>query len=220
MRVRELPPENWPVNRLRNNGAAALSTVEVLAAVLQTPDALGQAAQLLARFDTLQGLARATESELAEIQGIGPGRAAQIKAAVELGRRTFAGSIQDRPQVRSPADVFALVGSEMQALDREQLWVLNMSTKNHVLSITKLYAGTVTTMNIRAAEVFQAAVRIGAPSIIMVHNHPSGDPSPSPEDGNSAKECKAAGKILGIDLFDALVVAGGRFVSLRERGLM
>ncbi len=126
----------------------------------------------------------------------------------------------EMPTINCPADVQSLLGSEMSALAQEQLRVLLLNTRNQVVGQRTVYQGTVNSSAVRPAEVLRAAVIENAPSIIVSHNHPSGDPTPSPEDVSVTRDLTAAGKLLGIDLLDHIVIAGSRFVSLKEKGLM
>lgn len=218
-KVNDLPVRERPVNRLRNAGPAALSTTEVLACLIQTPDALHQAQELLARFEGLPGLIRAAEAELSEVDGIGPASAARIKAALEFGRRLNLSAREDRPRVRSPSDLAVILLPEMSHLEREHFLVVCLDTRNNVLQKQTLYVGSLNATHIRVAEVFREAIRHNAAAIIVAHNHPSGDPSPSPEDVTVTQQIREAGELLSIELLDHLVIGDQRFVSLRERGL-
>lgn len=217
--VRELPASEHPINRLRHYGPAALSQTELVAAVLQTPDALSLAQELLARFDGLMGLARASISELCTVDGIGPAKAAQLKAALELGRRLLVASPEERPQIKSPADAANMLMLEMSTLDQEHLCILILDTKNHLLAIETLYKGSLNTALIRVGEVFKRALKENAAAIIIAHNHPSGDPTPSPEDVRITQQIVQAGRLLDIEVLDHLVLGRQRYVSLKERGL-
>ena len=218
-KVNDLPIRERPVNRLRNAGPAALSTTEVLACLLQTPDALHQAQALLATFQGLPGLIRAAEAELTEVDGIGPASAARIKAALEFARRINLSAREDRPQVRSPSDLAVMLLPEMTHLEREHFLVVSLDTRNHVVAKKTLYIGSLNATHIRVAEVFREAIRHNAAAIIVAHNHPSGDPSPSPDDLQVTRQLRQAGELLSIELLDHLVIGDQRFVSLRERGL-
>src|SRR5512143_1299864 len=175
--------------------------------------------QLLIQFDGLPGLARAGVDELCGVHGLGEAKAAQIKAAMELGRRLLIATPDDRPQIKSPADAAALVTLDMSLLDHEQLRVILLDTKNHVLGIETVYKGNVNTSVIRTGELFREAVRRNCAAIIVVHNHPSGDPTPSPEDVRLTEQIDAAGKLLDIEVLDHLIVGQQRYVSLKEQGL-
>jgi len=177
------------------------------------------ATSLLARFNGLGGLARANLSELCQEKGLGLAKACQLKAAMELGRRLLISSPDERPQVRSPEDAANLILLEMAFLAQEHLRVILLDTKNHVQSIPTVYVGNVNTALIRVSEVFREAVRCNAPSLIVAHNHPSGDPTPSPEDVQVTEQIVQAGKLLDIDVLDHLIIGHQRYVSLKERGL-
>jgi len=217
--VRDLPTGEQPVNRLRHYGPAALSSAELVAAILQTPDALSLAQELLARFEGLMGLARATISELCTVDGIGPAKAAQLKAALELGRRLFVASPEEKPRINSPADMANLVMQSMGLLEQEHLVVALLDTRNRLQDLVTVYVGNVNTSIVRVGELFRDAVRRQAVAVIVLHNHPSGDPTPSPEDVRLTEQLVQAGKLLDIDVVDHLVIGQQRYVSLRERGL-
>jgi DNA repair protein RadC len=217
--VNDLPICDRPVNRLREAGPAALSTTEVLACLIQTPDALNQAQELLARFEGLPGLVRCSESELTEVEGIGPANASRIKAALEFGRRLNLAAKEERPKVRSPSDLAVILLPEMTHLEREHFVVVSLDTRNQVLAKKTLYVGSLNATHIRIAEVFQEPIRRNAAAIIVAHNHPSGDPSPSPDDVSVTRQIREAGDLLGIELLDHLVIGDQRFLSLRERNL-
>ena len=217
--VSDLPVRERPVNRLRQAGPGALSTTEVLACLIQTPDALNQAQQLLARFEGLPGLIRASESEITEVDGIGPANASRIKAALELGRRLNLAAREDRPKVGSPSELATILLPEMAHLEREHFVVVCLDTRNNVVHKKTLYVGSLNATYIRVSEVFQEPIRRNAAAIIVAHNHPSGDPSPSREDLSVTKQIREAGEMLGIELLDHLVIGDQRFVSMRERSL-
>jgi len=215
--IKKLPFIERPQQRLRDRGPAALSATELLACLLQTPS-LFQAQELIRRFG-LPGLLSASIPELCQVPGIGPSKAAQLKAAFELGRRSLIERQEDRFQITSPADAAGLLRHEMDALDQEHLVVITLDGKNRVLSRDTLYIGNVNTSVIRISEIFRLAIRQNAPAIIISHNHPSGDPNPSPEDVRVTRQIVEAGKMLDIDVLDHLVIGHQRYVSLKERGL-
>ncbi|MGQ9553017.1 MAG: RadC family protein [Anaerolineae bacterium] len=221
--IKELPEHERPRERLQAYGPNVLSTPELIAIIMRTgargENAVALATRLIGHFGGLPGLARASVEELASLHGIGLAKATELKAAFELGIR-LAASVDDfKPVVRGPNDAAGLVLTEMSLLAEEELRTLILNTKNQVLTIHRVYRGTVNSAPMRAAEVFREAVRRNAPSIVVVHNHPSGDPTPSDEDVNATEQLRQAGQVLGIDLLDHLIVAGGRFISLRQRGL-
>jgi len=219
--VYPLPPYDTPRARLNDVGPAALSETEVVSLVLGGPPdkALNQARTLLGKFGGLHGLLRANVTELTQEHGLGPARAAQLKAALELGRRLLLVAPAARQPVRSPADVAALLMVEMGHLDQEQLRVLLLDTRHQVIRQVVLYSGNVSTSLVRIGEVFKEAVRENAAAILIAHNHPSNCCDPSPEDVALTREIVAAGRLLSIECLDHLVVCSTRYVSLRERGL-
>ena len=162
---------------------------------------------------------KASFQEVCQQKGIGPAKAAQIKAAIELGRRLRELDPEDRPSIQGPEDAAGLVSYEMSALSQEHLWVLNLNTRNQVININRLYKGSLNSSMVRIAELFKDAIQRNAASIILVHNHPSGDPMPSPEDIRLTKAAIDAGKLLDIKVLDHLVIGDGRYVSLKKKQL-
>jgi DNA repair protein RadC len=150
---------------------------------------------------------------------MGLAKAVQLKAALELGRRLLLTSPNDRPTVRSPGDAAALIMLDMAALEQEHMRVLLLDTRNRVIAITEVYKGSLNTSMIRVAELFRDAIRQNCAAVILAHNHPSGDPTPSPEDIAVTKQVVEAGKLLDIEVLDHLVIGQQRYVSLKERGL-
>ncbi|MFH1141057.1 MAG: DNA repair protein RadC [Chloroflexota bacterium] len=224
--IRDLPTSERPRERLRDHGVAYLSNAELIAILLRTgtpaENVVDLASRLLSRFGGLEGLSRASFQELATVHGIGEAKTAQLKAALELGRRLLATTGEDRVTIHSPRDVANLLAAEMGLLDQEHFRVLLLNTKNQVLGIREVYKGNVNSAVIRASEVFQEAVRSNCPAVILVHNHPSGDPTPSPEDAQTTRRLVEAGRLLDIEVLDHVVIgraASGGFVSLKERGL-
>lgn len=221
--IRDLPTGDRPRERLRDSGEGSLSNEELLAIVLRTgvgnESVLNMAARLLATFAGLPGLARASFGELCQYHGLGPAKVAQVKAALELGRRMANTQPEERATVRSPADVNNLLGSEMGLLEQEEMRVVLLDTRNHVLALPQVYKGSVNASLVRMAELFREAIRQNCPSIILVHNHPSGDPAPSAEDIELTRQAVAAGKLLDIEVLDHIVIGRGSFLSLKEAGL-
>jgi DNA repair protein RadC len=218
-----LPTEERPRERLAVHGPAALSAAELISLLwgsgAQAATSLDAAADALRRHEGLIGLARAADRELEEVPGVGPVRAAQLAAAFELGRRVVADWPQGRWTVRGPRDVGERLVPQMGWLEREELRVVLLNTRNTVLKVVTIYQGNVSSSLVRVAELFRDAVRLNANGLILVHNHPSGDPTPSPDDMRLTAEALAAGRLLDIQLLDHLIVAGSGFVSLRDRGV-
>ncbi len=226
MLIRDLPTSERPRERLRDHGAAYLSNAELIAILLRTgttaENVLNLASRLISQFGGLDGLARASFRELSSVHGMGEAKTAQLKAALELGRRLLATSSDARVTIHSPQDVANLLIAEMSFLDQEHFRVLLLNTKNQILGMTEVYKGNVNSAVIRASEVFQEAVRSNCPAIILVHNHPSGDPTPSPEDVQVTRQLIEAGKLMDIEVLDHVVIGqagSGGFVSLKERRL-
>jgi DNA repair protein RadC len=222
-KIADLPQEDRPRERLLRYGAGALSNAELLAIILRVggagQNAIRLSEALLARFEGLSGLARAGLGELTQVRGVGEAKVAQIKAALELGRRLLATAPEERAQIRSPADAANLLMLEMGLLEQEHLRVVLLDTRNRVLTVTTVYKGSLNASMIRVGELFRDAIRRNSAAIIIAHNHPSGDPTPSPEDVAVTKQVVQAGRLLDIDVLDHIVIGRGRFVSLKERGL-
>jgi len=221
--VKEWPESEQPREKLMALGAEQLSNQELLAILLrvgvQGQDVVSLANKLLVDFGGTAGLYRATWQDLAEVRGMGNAKAVSIRAALELGRRAMQAEERDRLQVRSPADVAALLQIEMGMLEQEHLRVVLLNTKNHVMGIREVYRGSVNSSQVRTAEVFRDAIKENCPSIVVAHNHPSGDPTPSPEDVRVTRDLVAAGKLLDIEVLDHLVIGRNRYVSLRQKKL-
>ncbi|MBI2863250.1 MAG: DNA repair protein RadC [Chloroflexi bacterium] len=221
--IRDLPQEERPRERLRDFGPNSLSTAELLAIILRTgaraESVVNLSARLLMHYGGLGGLMRATFDDLCHIHGLGEAKVAQLKAALELSTRVLREDVQAMSYVKSPRDVANLLMVEMGYLEQEHLRTVLLSTKNQVIATPEVYKGSVNSSLIRVGEVFRDAVRHNAAAIIVVHNHPSGDPTPSPEDIRVTTEIAKAGKLLDIEVLDHLIIGQQRFVSLKERGL-
>ena len=222
-RMIDIPQSERPRERLRTHGAHALSSTELIAILLRTGtkerNALELAQGILARFKGLSGLARASFAELCTENGMAIAKTAQLKAALEIGRRLLVAAPEERPQVKSPADAANLLMAEMSTLEQEHLRVILLDTKNHVQGMPTIYQGNVNTSLVRVAELFREAIRANCTAIIVAHNHPSGDPTPSPEDVLITERIVEAGRILDVQVLDHLVIGHQRYVSLKERGL-
>lgn len=222
--IRELPAEERPRERLQNHGPSAVSTAELLAIQLRIGtkerSALGLAELLLSHFGGLRGVSNAGIEELSQVKGIGPVKAIEIRAAVELGRRLCALSDQEKPIIRSPQDVANLLLPEMRDLKKEHFKSLLMDTKNGVMKTTTVSVGILDSSLVHPREVFKDAILASAASMIVAHNHPSGDPTPSNEDKRVTLRLAEAGQLLGIELLDHIILGDNRWVSLKERGVI
>jgi DNA repair protein RadC len=221
--VRDLPAAERPRERLAMRGPGGLSAAELIAVVWSTGSpgrsALQLAEEALARHSSVGALARASDAELAGIPGIGAAKAARLAAAFELGRRSVADWPAGNWMIRSPRDVAERLLVEMGRLEREELRVLNLNAKNVVQRVSHVYAGNVSASLVRVGELFRDAVRLDASGVVLVHNHPSGDPTPSPDDLHLTAEAIAAGRLLDVDVLDHVVIGHDAWVSLRDRGV-
>ncbi len=221
--VKEWPESEQPREKLAHLGPDRLDNPELLAILLRVgvtgQDVVTMARELILRYEGLVGLSRASVAELSDIHGMGPAKAVTIKAALELGRRLLLEEPEERAQVRSPEDVAAMLQIRMGLLEREELHVVLLNTKNHVLGTRVVYKGSLNSSMIRTAEVFRDAIKENAAAVIIAHNHPSGDPTPSPEDVRVTRDLAAAGKLLDIEVLDHLVIGHQRYVSLRRKKL-
>ncbi len=221
--IKELPEGERPRERLEHYGPSAVSTAELLAIILRVgskdENVIMLAQRLLTCYGGLAGLAQAPFEELAAAKGMGRVKAIELKAAFELGRRLLVAAPHERPTVKSPADAANLLLMEMAPLEQEHLRTVIMDSKNRVLKIHTVYIGSLNSAVVRVGELFREAIRLNAAAVIVAHNHPSGDPTPSPEDVHVTRQIVEAGKLLNVDVLDHLVIGQQRWVSLKERGL-
>jgi DNA repair protein RadC len=220
-RIADMPETERPRERLSALGAAALSEAELIAILLRVgvkgESAVQIGQRLLKDMGGIQGIHRSGLDELCAQHGIGNAKATQIKAAIELGRRLTLVPSEERPAIDSPEKAACLVQYEMSALEQEELRVILLDTRNRALRIETVYRGSLNSSQVRIAELFKAAIRANAAGVIVVHNHPSGDPQPSPEDIAVTRAIVQAGKLLDIDVLDHLVIGRGKWVSLKEK---
>lgn len=221
--VKEMPQDERPRERIARVGPQALSTPELLAIILRTgvkdENVLTMATRLLVQYGGLAGLARADFAQITAERGLGLAKAAQLMAALELGRRLMAESPEERFQIRAPQDAANLLMPLLGHKEQEHFMVLYLDTRNRVLDQEILYKGSLNTSLVRTAEVFRGAVRRSCAGVIVAHNHPSGDPTPSAEDIALTRRLVDAGKLLEVELLDHVIIGHNRFVSLRERAL-
>ena len=222
-RISDLDVNERPRERLAKLGAQALTKAELLAILLrvglQGENAVQVGQRLLDTFDGLAGIQRAPFEELMNQRGIGEAKAAQIQAAIELGRRLMLESPNERVTINSPEDAAAQIAYEMSGLEQEHLRIFLLNTRNHVLGIVEVYKGSVNSSQVHVGELFKPAIQRGAAAIIVAHNHPSGDPTPSPDDVAITRAIVQAGKLLDVEVLDHIVIGQGRWVSLKQRGL-
>jgi len=222
-RIMDLHESDRPRERLSALGPQALTNAELIAILLRVgvkgESAVTVGQRLLNKFGGITGLHRAPFADLIKQHGLGDAKAAQIKAAIELGRRLTLESPEERPSINSPADAAALVSYEMSALEQEHLRVILLDRRNRVMETVEVYKGSVNSSQIRVGEIFKEAIRKNASAVVVIHNHPSGDPTPSPDDVAVTRAIVQAGKLLDVDVLDHLVIGQGKWVSLKERGL-
>lgn len=221
-RISDFSDENKPRERLNAVGASALSDQELLAILLRSGtrdmNVIDLSQTILKRCGGLNGLRRITAEELQDIPGIGPAKTASIMAAIELGRR-FSRAIrrnEDRYHIQTPEDIYEFVRYDMENLDHEELRILSLDTKHFLLGEDTLYRGTINSSNIRIAEVFRRPLLLNAACFVLVHNHPSGDPTPSAADIVTTRNIMAAGKTMDLPMLDHVVIGSEGFVSIKK----
>lgn len=219
--IKELPEEERPRERLARYGESALSNAELLAILLRTgtrnESALSLAYRILKQQEGLRFLTDCTVQELASINGIGKAKAAQLRAAVELGKRVSVYENESDKHIKCPQDAAGLLMEEMRYLKKEYMKLILLNVKCGVIAVEDISIGNLNTSIVHPREVYIPAIKKSSASIIMVHNHPSGDPAPSGEDISITKRVAEAGKIIGIELVDHIIIGDGRYVSLKER---
>ena len=222
--MKDLTPSDRPREKLLHRGASALGDNELVALVLgsgyRKTGVLAVANQLLASSGGLHGLVRSGSDDLARIPGIGPAKAAQLLAAVELGRRTLTHAPSARVQLRSPREAAAYLMPAFGGRAIEQLGVVLLDTKHRVLRTTVLAIGSLNSAGVQPREVFREAALGSAAAVVIFHNHPSGDPKPSPDDVELTRRLAAAGALMGIDVMDHIVLGEVRYASFKEMGLL
>ncbi len=222
--IRDFPQDERPRERLVQSGASSLSNQELLAILLRTgtksESVLQLSNRLLTHFDGLNLLKDASLEEITKTKGIGLAKAVQIMASVELGRRISNLAFDDRYSIRSPEDGANYVMNDMRFLAQEHFVCLYLNTKNQVLHKQTIFIGSLNASIVHPREVFKEAFRRSAASIICIHNHPSGDPTPSREDIEVTKRLVECGRIIGIDVLDHLIIGEKKFISLKEKGYL
>lgn len=221
--IRDMPEDDRPRERLVKYGPEALSNAELLAIVLRTGTQKENIINLCTRIFSeynIKQLSQANVIKLTEIHGIGIAKASQIAAVFELARKLEGFTEESKKKIRSPADVYSLLYPKMREQKKERLVALLLDTKNQVLREELISIGSLNANIVHPREVFKAALMESCASVILSHNHPSGDPSPSVEDISVTRKLVEGGKLLGIDVLDHVVIGDGSYVSLKDRGLM
>jgi DNA repair protein RadC len=222
--MREVPNEERPRERMLQYGPQALSNAELLAILLRTgtysESAVTLAQRILSECGDFRSLVDMSKDQLTQIKGIGNAKALQIQASIELGRRLARSTHNEAVTIRSPESVANLMREELRYLQKEHFVCLFLNTKNHVIGQETLSMGSLNASIVHPREVFRAAIKRSSASIICVHNHPSGDPTPSPEDIQLTHRLVEAGSIIGIEVLDHIIIGDFKFVSLKEQGFM
>ncbi|MHB1400042.1 MAG: RadC family protein [Trichloromonadaceae bacterium] len=225
-RIKDWPAEERPREKLLQRGAEALTDAELLALVLRTGDAtaqtsaVDQARLLLGRFGGLRQLACVGTSELCELKGIGPAKAAELQAVFQLARRFAATELRPGDRFTCAEEVFRHYHERLRDRKKEVFFSLLLDSKNRIIREVQVSEGSLTASIVHPREVFAPVVRESAAAVLFVHNHPSGDPTPSREDLELTTRLREAGTLMGVRVLDHIIVGSGRYVSFADRGLM
>lgn len=224
--IKDWPEEDRPREKLLNKGAESLTEAELLAIILRTGNAsTGQSALdhahfLLKEFKDLRGIDAAPVRELRAVKGIGPAKAAQLKAALEIGRRMGQEKWEVGQSLRSSDDVFRHFRNQLEKEKREIFYVVLLTNKNRKIREVKISEGSLTASLVHPREVYNPVIRESAAAVIFVHNHPSGDPAPSPEDVEITRRLKEVGEVMGVRVLDHVVIGHNRYFSFSDRGML
>src|SRR6185295_2032200 len=222
--MKELSPSDRPREKLLTRGVHALGDNELIALVLgsgcRDRDGLALANGLLAVRGGLHGLSRSSPADLRQVAGIGRAKSVQVVAAIELGRRTLTRPPGQRPQLLSPAETVAFLVPAFAGRPVEQVGVVMLDTKHRVLKTTIVAVGTLNSTIVEPRDVFREAVQESAAAVVVFHNHPSGDPTPSPDDRELTARLRASGIVLGVDVLDHVILGDARYYSFKENGLL
>ena len=224
--IRDWPEEDRPREKLLARGAEALTEAELLAILLRTGNAstgesaLDHARLLLNKFGGLKAIDDAPITELSTIKGIGPAKSAQLKAGLEIGRRLGRDKWETGKALRSSEDVFRHFRDQLEKENREIFYVVLLTNKNRKIREVKISEGSLTASLVHPREVYNPVIRESAAAVIFVHNHPSGDPAPSPEDLEITQRLKQVGEVMGIRVLDHVVIGHGRYYSFSDRGML
>lgn len=222
--IKEIPQNDRPRERLLKYGAEVLSDSELLAIMLRTGtknlNAVLLSQKILGGRGGLRFLEESSVQELSSISGIGNAKASIIKAAIELGKRLRSSDINDKIEIKSPKDISDILMESMRYLKKEHFKVVFLNIKNIVIDISNLSIGTLNSSIVHPREVFYDAIKKTAYSMIICHNHPSGDPTPSSEDINTTRRLVEVGKLVGIEILDHLIIGDGVYISFKEEKLI
>lgn len=224
--IKDWPAEDRPREKLIGKGPQALTDTELLAIVLRNgnastgENAIDQARALLDKFQSLTGIDQATIAELTSVKGIGPAKASQLKASLEIARRVTNRAWESGQPLRSSEDVFHHFRDALEKEKREFFYVVLLNNKNRKLRDVKISEGSLTAALVHPREVYNPVIRESAAAVIFVHNHPSGDPAPSPEDIEITRRLKEVGEVMGVRVLDHIVIGHDRYFSFSDRGML
>jgi DNA repair protein RadC len=222
--VRDLPKTERPRERLIKLGAEALSAQELLALIIARgipgKSVINLAQEVLSNFKNIKGVSEATIEQLCEIRGIGPAKAVQIKACFEIGKREDLEPEQKKYDIKNPGEIVKAVRALIKDKAKEHFKIIILDSRNKIIDITNISTGTLNANLAHPREIFKDAITRNAAAIILAHNHPSGDPEPSEDDLKITKQLIEAGKILGIEVLDHIIITKNSYISLKEKGLL
>jgi len=223
IRIQDLQPQDRPRERLLKNGPSALSDSELLAIILRTgtrgENVLNLCSRILSTYN-IQQLSRASPTKLQEIRGVGAAKAAEMTAMFELARRLETFTEEERPHISSPEAAYRFLYPKLREQKKESFIALYLDTKNRLLCEETVSVGSLNANIVHPREVFKTAIQESAAAIIVAHNHPSGDPAPSQSDIDITRKLVETGRVVGIELYDHIIVGDGRFLSLKEQNLI
>ena len=224
--IKNWPAEDRPREKLLAKGPQSLSDTELLAIILRNGNAstgesaIDHARLLLGQFGGLKGMEEAASSDLRKVKGIGPAKIAQIKASLELARRIGSQKWEPGQSLRSSEDVFRHFRDDLEKEKRELFYVVLLNNKNKKIRDVKISEGSLTASLVHPREVYNPVIRESAAAVIFVHNHPSGDPAPSPEDIEITRRLKEVGDLMGVRVLDHVVVGRDRYFSFNDKGML
>ncbi len=222
--IKDWPEDERPRERLIKHGPEGLSDAQLLAILLRTgpqrQNAVGLAMKLIAQFGGLLALSQASITELCQVRGVGPAKAAHLRAALELGRRAVSSPLHVGVRIRGSQDVYRHYHAHLRGLKHELFKVILLDGKNRIIRDATISKGSLTASIVHPREAFNPAIRDSAGAVVFIHNHPSGDSTPSREDHQLTKRLVACGELLGIKVLDHLVVGDGRYYSFADQGCL
>lgn len=223
-KISNWPEEERPRERLAQHGPASLTDAELLAIMLRTgtgsDTAIDLARHILKTVQGFRGLDALTVADLCQIKGIGTAKAAQIKAALEIGKRLMKQQIYQQAKLTSSNDVYQYMAPQLRDLNREVFNCIYLTGRNTIIKDEKLFEGTLSESVVSAREIIRKAIDLGAASVVLVHNHPSGDPEPSKEDNLSTEKIKKACELFNIKILDHVIVGKSSYFSFADEGLL